>query len=167
MFRKGIVDLESLSFASHYLRMIPDGSENILATGTGFIYEYDKVFYLITNGHNITRLNPETNERINSSIAFPVKIRTKFRVFLNDIEPIVIETILFDIYLYHDTDFKIPKWFIHPRYGYLVDVIAIPLSNLPSDCKLFPINSYDFDDKGILANPSDDVFIIGFPLEAV
>jgi S1-C subfamily serine protease len=61
MFRTS-VDLESLSLASHYLRMIPDGVDNPLATGTGFIYEYDKSLYLITNAHNVTRVNPETNQ---------------------------------------------------------------------------------------------------------
>lgn len=164
MFRVG-VDLESLSLASHYLRMIPDGVDTPLATGTGFIYEHENSFYLITNAHNVTRVNPETNQRITSSIAFPSKIRTKFRVFLNDVEPIAITTKLYDINLYCDDSFKIPNWYMHPTHGYLVDVVAIPLTPTPTDCKLFPINSYDYFEKGIFADPSDDVFIIGFPLD--
>ena len=76
MNKKGI-RTDSFSFTTHYLRMIPDGGDEIMSTGTGFIWEHEDMFYLITNGHNVTRLNPENGERITKSIAFPKEISTK------------------------------------------------------------------------------------------
>lgn len=45
-----------------------------MASCTGFIYEHDDQLWLITNAHNITRMNAETGERITTSAAFPVMI---------------------------------------------------------------------------------------------
>ena len=163
MFNTGI-DIESLSLASCYLRMKPVGTDNVLATGTGFIYKYENFHYLITNGHNITRVNPETNTRISNSIAYPIKISTKLRTISNIGDKIIIGTCPYEINLYNDLEFKIPIWYVHPIHEYLVDVIAIPLFSIPNEAKLYPINAFNFNDIDIFANPSDDVFIIGYPL---
>lgn len=48
LFREGISG-DSLSLASYHLKMIPNGTEEYLATGTGFFYEYENKYYLITN----------------------------------------------------------------------------------------------------------------------
>jgi hypothetical protein len=56
-----------------------------MATGTGFIYEYKDVYYLITNGHNFTRINPVTGENImNGNPAFPDSISTLFRKVITE-----------------------------------------------------------------------------------
>lgn len=49
MFRTRIL-ANSLSLASYYIEMIPDSTDNVLAVGTGFFYEYKGDLYLITNG---------------------------------------------------------------------------------------------------------------------
>lgn len=137
-----------------------------MSTGTGFVYEYNSKLYLITNGHNLTRVNPDTNERIINSAAFPIKIKTKARIIPKE-APESFTAVFFDIDLYDDEDYKKPKWFIHPTHGYKVDVIAIPfadLAEIPEHVKLFPINRYKFDDNFEI-EVADDVFILGYPFD--
>jgi len=153
------------SFATHYLRMIPFNEDSVLSTGTGFLYEYKNVYYLITNGHNITRMNPEQTLRITNSAAFPVKIRTKFRASVD--EKVDVMTLLppIDIKLYKDEEFQKPIWLVHPNSGYLVDVVAIPLfdsKELSKDVHLYPINKFKFDTQ-FGPRVADDVFILGYP----
>lgn len=162
--QKGI-SLNSPSLATHYLRMIPFGSENVMSTGTGFLYEFEDEIFLITNGHNITRANPQQTDRITPSAAFPVQINTKARVSQKDNPSVLVTTELFVIDLYEDNDYKEPLWFVHPEHSYLVDVVAIPLEkkiNVPEGLKLFPINNYNFD-SDFYPMVADDVFILGYP----
>lgn len=157
--------LDSPSLATHYLRMIPYGSDTVMSTGTGFLYEYNQEIFIITNGHNITRTNPEQNKRIINSIAFPIKIKTMARATHPSIPDGMGSTGFFDVDLYEDEDYKKPTWYIHPQHGYLVDVIAIPLEKvekLPAHVKIFPINHYKFDAQ-FPPLVSDDVFILGYP----
>jgi hypothetical protein len=157
---------DSLSLSTHYLRMIPFGSETVMSTGTGFIYEHDSKLYLITNGHNVTRVNPDTNERIINSAAFPIRIKTKARIIPKDTRN-AFTADFFDIELYDDEDYTKPKWFVHPTHGYKVDVVAIPFADMkeiPEQVKLFPINKYVFDNDFEL-EVADDVFILGYPFD--
>lgn len=161
------LDLNSPSLATHFLRMIPYGSENVMSTGTGFLYEYGEDIYLITNGHVVTRTNPQQTDRIISSAAFPIKINTKARFESTELPGALGLTDFFEISLYEDDDFKNPTWYIHPDKGYLIDVIAIPLERkekIPSHIRLFPINKYDFDTE-FSPKVADDVFIIGYPFD--
>ncbi|WP_165958085.1 serine protease [Segetibacter sp. 3557_3] len=146
--------------------MIPFGSETVMSTGTGFVYEDDSKLYLITNGHNVTRVNPDTNMRIVNSIAFPIRIKTKARIISED-NPNALASDFFDIDLYDDDEFLKPKWFIHPTHGYKVDVIAIPfasMAEIPKHVKLFPINKYEFNNQFDI-EIADDVFILGYPFD--
>ena len=157
--------LGSPTFATHYLRMIPFGSENVMSTGTGFVYEYENYLYLITNGHNLTRLNPQQTERIIKSAAFPTSIKTKARFIREDNPDIIGITDLLIIDLYEDKEFKKPTWFIHPEKGYLIDVVAVPIEScekIPKNIKFFPINKFEFDTE-YPPEIADDVFILGYP----
>lgn len=162
------MNLKSPSLCTHYLRMIPYGTDSVMSTCTGFCYEFENEIYLITNGHNVTRLNPETKQRISNSAAFPIKIHTKVRLIKTG-EPSLMglpkDYVTID--LYEDDEYKTPAWFIHPQKGYDIDVIAIPWvkkSEIPSAVKLFPINNLDLDDRfGVFAG--DDAFILGYPFD--
>ncbi len=159
------ISADSLSLATHYLRMIPYGSDNEMSTGTGFFYEYDNEIFLITNGHNVTRMNPEQINRIISSAAFPVIIKTRARIIPKDKPNFMGMSDLFSIFLYKDDTYENPLWYVHPDKGYLIDVVAIPLEKkeiIPEHIKIFPINNYNFDcDYDPI--PADDVYILGYP----
>ena len=161
---KGI-KLDSPSLATHYLRMIAMETGNIMSTGTGFLYEYQDEIFLITNGHNITRMNPEQTLRIISSAAFPSKIITRARFFPKDSPNMMGVTDFFTIDLYENDSFSKPLWYVHPDKEYLIDVVAIPLEKkdkIQEHIKLFPINCYPFD-KEFFPEVADDVFILGYP----
>lgn len=165
MWPKG-VNKDSLSLTSHYLRIKFEETQTIFATATGFIYEHEDAYYMITNGHNITRINPETKERITNHAGFPDIITTKARISIKD-KPGTCSTQSFDIELYEDKDFKKPKWYIHPIHQYNIDVIAIQIDkkeNIPGHVHFSPINKMLFDTE-FSPEVSDDVFILGYPLD--
>lgn len=117
-------------------------TEQVIATGTGFIYEFEDKYYLITNGHNITGVNPETNTRVVDHSGIPDLIVTKCRI---DYGKGIAGLKAFSIKLYEDDFQEFPLWYIHPAYGYKVDVVALPIiekSNLKAHTKLFPINNF-------------------------
>lgn len=164
MWRQG-VKMDSLSLCSHYLRMKFEETNQIIATGTGFIYEKDDYLYLVTNGHNITGVNPEINERLSTHAGFPTIITTKARISLENGQKMGAD--FFDINLYKDKNYQQPTWFIHPVLGYKIDVVVIPIeskSKIDECIKLFPINKFEFDSN---FNPevSDDAFILGYPFD--
>ena len=165
MWRKGI-NINSLSLCSHYLRMIFGETDTIISTGTGFIYEHEHTYYLITNGHNLTGINPETGERLANHSGFPTLIRTKARLVPSD-NPEALVTDFFDIALYTDENYQVPRWFIHPLKGYTIDVVAIPILeklNIAEGVKLFPLNNVEFDTQ-FPPEVSDNVFILGYPFD--
>jgi len=165
MIPKGISS-DSLSLSTYYLRMKFSETDTILATGTGFVYEFDQVYYMITNGHNVTGVNPETKQRLSSHIGFPDVISSKAKGVGND-GNYYFHPELFSVSLYKNNDTSKPLWFIHPKYGYDVDVVAIPLVNVedvPNHIKMFPINKFHFDND-VFVEVSDDAFILGYPYE--
>lgn len=165
MWNTGVKE-DSLSLCSHYLRMKFEETNTLLATGTGFIYEYNDQYFLITNGHNLTGVNPETNKKLSQHGGFPTIITTKARIIVES-DKKRMGSFDFTIDLYDDDDFIKPRWLIHPKHGYNVDVIALPIEfkkNINEEIKLFPINRFEFD-KSFIPEVSDDVFILGFPLD--
>lgn len=132
-------------------------TEVLLATYTAFIYEYDSAYYLITNWHNLTGKNCDTLEPINNNLTIPTKIEVPFP--LKSQSKITWKHSIFDI-LDLDNGMS-PRWFIHPRYGFSVDVIALKIDIPPNISSVYPINKIDFDDFNLVI--SDEIFILGFP----
>jgi hypothetical protein len=83
--KEGIAS-NSLSLSTYCLRIVfrNNGNETLLATGTGFMYEYEGYLYLITNGHNVTGVNSETNEKISNHAGIPNLIVSKARIKTKD-----------------------------------------------------------------------------------
>lgn len=129
-----------------------------VGTGTGFIYEHLGSHFLITNGHNFTGVNADTQKRISTIHAgFPDTVRVQFRRKIEDSFYVPIE---FDnLILYEDDEKFCPRWYVHPKHGYKVDVIALPIS-FPDYVCCFPINSELFDASTLRV--SDEVFILGY-----
>jgi len=96
---------------------------------------------------------------------FPVKIEFGVRGIAASDETLIGLGIT-NIDLYHDEFYTIPKWFVHPEHGYKVDVVVIPYATVEGytgNLRMYPINHCDFVDGYNLA-VSDDVFILGYPL---
>lgn len=156
---------DSLSLSTYFLKLVfrNNGTDNEIATGTGFIYEYQDHLYLVTNGHNVTGINPETNQRISNHAGVPNLIVSKARIKVKDRDFLTAGEFVVDIYRDRESMDK-PTWFIHKDLGYKVDVVAIPVcakNEVPRHVLINPINSYKFD-----FNPpevGDDVFVLGYP----
>lgn len=149
------VSLDKLSYVAIPLKIL--SIEDIhLATCTGFIYEVDKGYYLITNWHNFTGKNPYTKKPLGGSFVLPAKVQIPFH---KTREPIITwERTNFGII---DCDTN-PQWLIHPTFKQEVDVVALKL-DIPKDVLVHSINHQDFDNFKPLI--SDDVFILGFPYD--
>lgn len=157
--------MDLLSFSTQYIKLYPE-TDVCMSSATSFLYAYDDMYYLITNGHNITRVNPDTNERIIDSAAFPVKIKTTVRASDFNL-PSKVGAIPIEVPLYEDDSYLRPRWYIHPSHGYNVDVVAIPWAGNDSytgTIKFYPLNGNDFDPR-FQSTVSDDVFILGYPLD--
>lgn len=158
------MQMDPLSFSTQFIKMYSE-ADACMSSATSFLYVYQDVYYLITNGHNITWVNPETNMRIIDSAAFPVQIKTEIRAsFSTNLDQVGSSSIEVD--LYEDDTHEKPRWYVHPVYGYKVDVIAIPWANnisLMKDMVFYPVNANDFQ-TSFTAEVADEVFILGYPL---
>lgn len=132
-----------------------------LATGTGFIHQLRKSFYLITNWHNVSGRNPLTGDCLSNTLGVPDRITTRFRP-----TPRAPYWRTINIPLYLDTKMETPRWWEHPIHGRNVDVVAIPL---PENCTtwldehdIHPINSIQFNNKYPI-RVTDDCYVVGFP----
>lgn len=124
-----------------------------LSTGTAFVVNSSKGPHLITNRHNVTGRNQETNAPISSTGGVPNYVavvhhrKGNLGQWFPQLEALYTE--------------EAPRWREHPRLGAKADFVALPLSNL-DDVELYP---YDLEDTGppILVGPADSVSVIGFP----
>jgi len=145
-----------LSLTSVPIRLLFSETNTLMATATGFFYEFEEKRYFITNWHNVTGRNAITREPISSHGGSPDVMELGL---LTSLSPIEFST--FRLPLYDNK--KRTGWLVHPIHKEKVDVVALPVS-FPKDFVGLanPIN------KAPLRNDrmevSDDVFIIGFPL---
>lgn len=154
---------EYLSRYSVFLRMFSETSME-LGVGTGFVYEHEDVYYLITNGHNVTGVNPETGKRESAHAAFPIRMKLSLRMESPEGGSEMMVPDGLDVNLYSDDYFSTPAWYMHPHYGYKVDVVAIVLghkSSFDERIHFYPINLY----RLFRARPkiADNVFVMGYP----
>lgn len=169
--KNSLYGYDYLSVTTHYLQIKFSPTDCLLATASGFMYEYENVFYLITNAHNITRVNPENNKRISNHAGFPDVIETICSIKHPTDENYELRSgSNFAIDLYHNKDLTDPTWYMHPTHGYKVDVIAIPVvakEKLPAHVLLKSITKFDFQNNDFPPQISDDVFVLGYPLNIV
>lgn len=147
-----IVNIDPLSTVSLFLQTTVLGQA--LSTATGFIVEKDSKFFLITNWHVVTGRNAETEQPLSSTAAIPDGISIIMHLKQTMGTWTFIQKSLIE------PDGK-PIWVEHPR-GKEVDVVAIPLGDIPP---LFKINPLDLNlaKVDMAARPSMPVSIIGYP----
>ncbi len=125
-----------------------------ISSGTAFFWGVGKDVYLVTNGHNVTGIHPETGKHLDKiNAAQPDAI--EFDCFrgegINDRVRVKV-----DLY---DKE-GMPLWFEHPRYGPKVDVVCLKLS---LDDR-YAVSAINHAPSAMFKTAiADDVFILGFP----
>lgn len=123
-----------------------------LAQGTAFVWRQDLELFLITNWHNVSGRNPRTGKHLSAHGGEPDNIKVYWHV-----DPLTSR--VWGRLPIRDK-MGAPLWWIHPKFGNLVDVVAIPL-DLPSEIKPYPINK--MPSKKLRMQIGQDAFILGFP----
>lgn len=145
--------IDEYSVMSLYIEMSLDGATDPIGMGTAFSVQKDNQNFLITNWHNVTGRNPETNKPLSSSgICDPDEMKVWF--FTNTIGLWVPKTIKLK-----NSEGK-NLWIEHPL-GQQVDVVAIPYE---STSDIF-VKNLDLETSklDIVIFPSLSVSIIGYP----
>ena len=130
----------------------------VIGTGTGFFFEMEGEWFLITNWHNFSGKNAFTREPLSQPARFPEYIMAKFATYISGSHSFT--AIAHKVEIYENYQ---PGWFEHPDLGSLCDVIALPLVR-PQNCPQFMHNAANLISRSrIPIEPGVTVFILGFP----
>jgi len=148
--------LEILTFKSLFIEMFFD--EQKLSSGTAFLAANDRGSHcaLITNRHNVTGRNQETNKCISNTCATPNNIVIHFHKnnSLGEWHKVKLP-------LYREDE--TPYWIEDPVLGANADVVALNLS-WGSDVNKIPFYiKTNLDRDNLYVGPGDTVSVIGFP----
>ncbi|MEM9622253.1 MAG: serine protease [Pseudomonadota bacterium] len=148
------VSIDQMSYLALHLAMkeVVDGQEIQTGSGTGFLYKNGGRYYLVSNWHVLTGLDPVTKR---TKTARP---RLAEIPILKSKTPIQWRRIRKA--LYEDEDMDKPLFLVHPEHGCRIDVAALPL-NLPEGLMPTLLEDLDLDDSPL--ELIDDVYILGFP----
>lgn len=126
------------------------------AIGSGFFWEAAGKIHLITNWHNVTGINPDTNKMMDQFIPN----RLEFTFYREPPEkPGMLHVVPATVELYES---DVPQWLEHPD-GRSIDCVAIPV-DIPDEVgfRSVAMNRHQWDD-GLAAEVGMECFIIGYP----
>lgn len=146
MNKKTAGGINPLSITTVYMEMFFDGLK--LASGTAFFVKTKKGPMLITNRHNVTGRNQNTNEPLNKMSGIPNHARFKI---IGSHEPVWYH---FDL-LKND----IPVWVEHSSYGPRVDVVGVLLPELKDIIHLY----VGIEKSWYTNRVADLIHVIGYP----
>ncbi|MDO3380755.1 hypothetical protein [Gilvimarinus algae] len=138
--------IHPLSVTTVFIEML--FNETLLASGTAFFVSSSKGPVLMTNWHNLTGRNPETNECLSKHCAVPNLARVKL---LGPHQPLWFK---FDL----ERDGR-PVWVEHSIYGAKVDVVGVLLSEL----KDYVMHYVGIDEGWCKLDVADRIHIVGYP----
>jgi hypothetical protein len=124
-----------------------------VSIGTGFVWQWNGNFFLISNWHVLSGRDPFTQKHLSSTAAEPDRVS----VWWNK-KGALGSKIATELQI-RDADGK-PLWLAHPQYGSQVDVVALPVA-APVEAEMFPIN--EMPQANLLVQVGVDVFILGYP----
>lgn len=126
----------------------------LLSSGTAFLVRGMSQPVLITNRHNVTGRDQNTDQPLAAHGGVPDKL-----VILHNKSGPIGSWIKCEEPLYDEN--QSPRWYEHPRMGPSADFVALPLSETKG-IRVFP---YDLSEPGpdIAVGPSEIVSVVGFP----
>jgi hypothetical protein len=154
---KQVIKPNSLSFRASKVFVCSKFNENAdvnqQRSATGFFYRHNKDLFFITNWHVVSGKHPDTDNLTNGFIPTELKIAVRDKN-----TPSKAYTIDYELYEEGKAD-----WFIHPKYGTQVDVVALKLTSNydDSDVEIKTINEIVFDK--LEPEVADEIFILGYP----
>jgi hypothetical protein len=138
------------------LRTDAGGAVIASAIGSGFFWEVAGQPYLITNWHNVTGINPDTNKMMDQFI--PNKLEFTYSREPPE-KPGMVHVVAVALDLYAD---DVPQWLEHPL-GREIDCVAISLNFSAShNFKSIAMNKHSWD-VDLEAEVGMECFIIGYP----
>jgi hypothetical protein len=146
------IEILEQSVKSLFLTMQVNG--NKLSTGTGFLARSPIGYVLITNRHNVTGRNNDTDEPLSRTGGIPNEV-TILHNKLNTLGSWISHTEP----LYDKSNN--PLWHEHPFLGAQADFVALPLTQTED----IEFRIYDLDENSLIPHPkpSDIISVVGFP----
>lgn len=147
---------DPISLTVHHLHI--GFNDEVLAHGTGFVYQKMQGYYLITNWHNVSGRHPKTHRLLSRHGGVPNVICTYFRSKENPGN-----SFREMIPLYADEEMQQPLWIEHPVHKSKVDVVAISLpETFTAKYAMYPVNGIKFESE-FKEEIADEAFIVGYP----
>lgn len=129
-------------------------NDNVLSSATAFCWKAGDDILLMTNWHNVTGRNPETNQLLSPAGGIPNRTRVWWNVEGKLGNKVAAEYALLDAQ-------GEPLWFVHPELGRAIDVVALIVVP-PDEAEPYAINMQD--EEQMLIRIGMDVFVLGYPL---
>ena len=150
----GQTHIDQLSLTSLLLQVSSKGAP--LETGTGFVVQKGQNFYLVTNWHVVTCLNPLTKQallvqcvgRTPDQVAILQNVKGKLGTWTWKFEALLDEK-------------GNPRWIEHPQLTSKADVVALPLTNTDG-VQFYPLD-LTLSTTSLHLGPTDSISIVGFP----
>ncbi len=124
-----------------------------LALGTGFFFESDGTFFLVSNWHNFSGRNPSTGACLSRTGAEPDRLRIWWNKKNQLGSKFAVETAL------RNGD-GLPLWLVHPIHGHEIDIAVLPITP-KSDAEPYPINR--MPSASLAVTIGSDISILGYP----
>ncbi len=144
--------IDSVSYSSLFVEMYFEGK--LLANATAFIAKRNERYFLLTNWHNVTGRDPNTQKCLNKQASVPDEIKVFYNKMgsLGEYEPITHPL---------QKDDK-NTWFEHPTLKEKCDFVAF---EIPRNDKISLEYFHKIEDSNheLDLKPSDIVSVVGFP----
>lgn len=160
----GIIN-DPWTYAVTFLELLFE--DQVLATGSGFFWQKEGAYYLVTNWHNLSGRDPTTKIPLSDTAALPDRVRfLEYEKGKNEPDGGLYQINVRQITLPLFADYPFQSlWYEHPIHGSAVDVAVMPISreNVSASTLIMPAQSLESD---CIKPPfvTQDVYVIGYPL---
>jgi hypothetical protein len=151
------------NYAVAYLEM--SYRDRVLANGSGFFWNLNGRTFLISNWHNFSGRDPQTEKALSDHGGVPDRVMfTSYkRLSETDADGLFQMVPVRTTVPLYDSDLSGPRWLHHPKFGRKVDIAAIDVSKVVTELEIRHVNFIE-GDAVLEPFTSQDVFIVGYPL---